>query len=125
MAIALSEEGEVGVDVERVRELPDLEALAKRCFSAGEWDRFRQLGSEERGRWFFRLWTRKEAVLKAMGTGLLVEPSRVTVDEPGTEVEGVFRVRDPRDGGGWWVKDIAVPEGWLGSLSISAGRGKR
>jgi 4'-phosphopantetheinyl transferase len=121
MAIALSERGEVGVDVERVRVMPDLEALARRCLSEGEWGRFQTLEAGDRNAVFLDLWTRKEAVLKAMGTGLLVEPNRVTVDELDPDEVGVYRVEDPRDREFWWVRSFASAEGWLGSLSISAG----
>lgn len=60
----------LGVDVERRRD--DLEHLkvAERFFSAAERDALRAVAPGERAAAFFRCWTRKEALLKARGTGL-------------------------------------------------------
>ena len=63
--LAVGEEGtELGVDTESL-ERPWREAVAKRLFTPEEQLWFQ--GSSER---FFRLWTRKEAVLKCRGSGL-------------------------------------------------------
>jgi 4'-phosphopantetheinyl transferase len=67
MAIARSR---VGVDVERERHIPDAEGLVARFFSRRECDEFRALPPHERQPAFLRAWTRKEAVLKAIGRGV-------------------------------------------------------
>jgi 4'-phosphopantetheinyl transferase len=61
---------EVGVDVEQVRPMPDATDLVRRYFSPREMRRFLATEEPERDRAFFRLWTRKEAYLKALGLGL-------------------------------------------------------
>ena len=53
---------EVGVDIEKICDIRD--AIVKRCFSAYEKD---QVSSAED---FYRIWTLKEAYLKAIGTGI-------------------------------------------------------
>ena len=60
----------VGIDVERVRNVPDAVGLAQRFFSAREQSLFRALPAEEVQACFLRAWTRKEAVLKATGRGV-------------------------------------------------------
>lgn len=62
--------GEIGVDIECVRPLPDLDEIAERCFSRRENTSFRTLPASQRPEAFFRCWTRKEAYLKALGDGL-------------------------------------------------------
>jgi 4'-phosphopantetheinyl transferase len=62
--------GQIGVDVERVREMPDLIGIARRFFSAGELEQVHALPEESRRQAFFALWTRKEAYLKATGEGI-------------------------------------------------------
>jgi 4'-phosphopantetheinyl transferase len=57
----------VGVDVERLRPMPDAEGLVERFFSAAEAVAFRALPERDRLVAFFRGWTCKEAVLKAAG----------------------------------------------------------
>ena len=68
--LAVSGGGRVGVDVERLRPGFADEAVAERFFAPGEIARLRRLAPEERARAFFACWTRKEAVLKALGGGL-------------------------------------------------------
>jgi 4'-phosphopantetheinyl transferase len=60
----------VGVDVECVKPLPDLDEVAQRFFSAREQEMLRTLNGDEKLAGFYRCWTRKEAFIKALGTGL-------------------------------------------------------
>ena len=60
----------IGVDLERIRPMTDMLGLARRYFADAETDRlFARPVSSQPGA-FFRLWTRKEAWLKAIGKGL-------------------------------------------------------
>jgi 4'-phosphopantetheinyl transferase len=68
--VGVSGSGPVGVDVERVREMPDLEAVMERFFAPGEVRAIRSLPEAERKAAFFACWTRKEAYIKAVGAGL-------------------------------------------------------
>ena len=67
---AISAVTEVGVDVERIREIEDMDALFRSISSAREYSAFRVLPRAERTRAFFETWTRKEACVKATGRGL-------------------------------------------------------
>jgi 4'-phosphopantetheinyl transferase len=60
----------IGVDIERVRELPDADQLAAQNFGAGEQAEYLALPADWRPTGFFQCWTRKEAFLKATGEGL-------------------------------------------------------
>jgi 4'-phosphopantetheinyl transferase len=66
---ALSPDLEVGVDVELPRSRRT-DALARRFFAPGEQERLFALDEPARAQAFFRLWTCKEAFLKATGEGL-------------------------------------------------------
>lgn len=68
--VALARGVEIGVDVERLRAMPDCTALAERFFPASEATAFAAVAAADRERDFFRRWTRIEAVLKARGVGL-------------------------------------------------------
>jgi 4'-phosphopantetheinyl transferase len=61
---------EIGVDVERIRPMPDCLALAERFFPPSEAASFAATEAPGREREFFRRWTRIEATLKARGVGL-------------------------------------------------------
>jgi 4'-phosphopantetheinyl transferase len=68
VAMAVCRHARVGVDVEK-RDRAPLD-VADRYFSAAETAQLHALPAEEQSRRFVRLWTLKEAYLKAIGTGL-------------------------------------------------------
>jgi 4'-phosphopantetheinyl transferase len=68
--IAVRHDAEVGIDIERVKHLPDLAALAGRLLSQTELPEFSSLPDQERERKFFETWVRKEAIAKMLGFGL-------------------------------------------------------
>lgn len=68
--VALTSEGRIGVDVEAIRPIRDLPRLARTTFVEDEVGRVLQFGEADRLRPFFRVWARKEAILKALGLGL-------------------------------------------------------
>jgi 4'-phosphopantetheinyl transferase len=70
-AIALSATHEVGVDVETLRPIEDARALAALHFSAAE----RAAAAVQGDAAFLRVWTRKEACMKATGLGLSLAPA--------------------------------------------------
>lgn len=60
----------IGVDVECIKPRHHLSGLAKRCFSTQEWAQWAVLPLEQQAPAFYRLWTKKEAFVKAVGRGL-------------------------------------------------------
>jgi len=60
---------EMGVDVEKIADASK-EDIAKRFFSQEEYHRLMQLPAGQRSNGFYQLWSRKEAVIKAIGEGL-------------------------------------------------------
>ncbi|MFD7769398.1 4'-phosphopantetheinyl transferase family protein [Streptomyces sp. NPDC059787] len=78
VAVALSTAGPVGVDVERIDEALVPGELRPQVLSPAE----AAVHPHDTPRSFFRTWTRKEAVLKATGTGLRVPMSGMTVTAP-------------------------------------------
>jgi 4'-phosphopantetheinyl transferase len=67
---AITASGDVGVDLERIRDLPDWESIAATYFGGADHARVQAAAPEMRRTEFFRAWTRQEAVLKATGLGL-------------------------------------------------------
>lgn len=69
VACAVAERA-VGVDVERLDRVPDVDALATSVCSSAELERLAALDPARRRERFIVLWTLKEALVKAMGVGL-------------------------------------------------------
>lgn len=68
--------GEVGVDLEKWRNLERLEKVARRHFKEEENESWMTLSKEEeKAEQLLRLWTRKEAMIKAKGSNLFREIS--------------------------------------------------
>lgn len=83
--------GAVGVDLEVLEPLDDLERVAARAMSDGELERWGAMEASSRLVAFYEAWTCKEAALKALGTGLTVDPRRVEI-EPGDAENRTVRV---------------------------------
>jgi len=77
-ALAIADGCDIGCDIEEVREVK--EDVAERFFSAEEVAQLRALPADHQNDAFFRCWTRKEAVVKALGDGLSMPLDRFTVD---------------------------------------------
>jgi 4'-phosphopantetheinyl transferase len=68
--IAVTTTGPVGVDVEQLVPLPDLDAIARRYFAPEESAEILRLSGARKLEAFYRCWVLKEAYLKATGIGL-------------------------------------------------------
>ena len=70
---------EIGIDLECIYPIADLEALIERYYSKNEKDLLRVASSENRHRLFLQYWVRKEAYIKARGAGLALIGSDLDV----------------------------------------------
>jgi 4'-phosphopantetheinyl transferase len=101
---AFSRTGEVGIDVEFIREMPDWERVAQTAFSSVEFERLWNCPAERRMDEFFEAWTRQEALLKALGVGL--------GGAAAAEAEAAFKVISFQPAPGFAAALAAVPRGW-------------
>ena len=112
----------VGVDVERVRPIPDADGLVTRFFTRRECDQFHALPPAARPAAFLRAWTRKEAVLKAIGRGVQsLDCCDVTfgADEP----PALLELDGDRSAGARWVMFGWEPAaGYLAAGAVERGR---
>jgi len=67
---AISREHEVGIDIERIRLLREVEDIAAHFFSKSERAQWRSFPAAAKMEAFFNCWVRKEALLKACGKGI-------------------------------------------------------
>ena len=65
----------IGVDAEVRRAGRDFDGIAERVYSPGERAALAAAWGEDKVRLFYRLWTLKEALIKALGTGFSLNPS--------------------------------------------------
>jgi len=86
MLVAVTRSDDVGVDLERMTRLADVERIAARFFARNEHDALLALPADQRADAFFRAWVRKESVVKALGTGIATAFDAFTVSL-GTEAQ--------------------------------------
>jgi 4'-phosphopantetheinyl transferase len=111
-AYAFSRDRDIGVDVEAIRFDRGSERLADRFFSAKELTELCSLPVEARGEAFFWGWTRKEAYVKAKGTGLGTPFDSFDVSlEPATTQQLAAS-----DGGCWTLRSFLPADGYAGAV---------
>jgi 4'-phosphopantetheinyl transferase len=119
--IAISEDGPVGVDVEEVRDVPELESLVRSRFAPSEATAILERSGEKRLAAFYRCWTRKEACVKALGSGIGPGLQSVVVsvgDRPALLSAPGARAGD------WSLLDLALDEGIVGALAVRGAAAK-
>ncbi|MCY3507292.1 MAG: 4'-phosphopantetheinyl transferase superfamily protein [Chloroflexi bacterium] len=87
--IAIAPGGRLGVDVEELADRRNLDLLMDGVLGENEHREIASKGGDDQLRSFFRLWTMKEALLKAHGKGLLVDAT--TFEIPPTVRRGAPR----------------------------------
>jgi 4'-phosphopantetheinyl transferase len=122
--VAVARDRPVGMDVEQVRDLPDALSIADTHFSTAERQVLRSMPAVERRDAFFRCWTRKEAIVKAIGEGLGRALDSFDVDLAPGSMSALTRL-DSRSGNvsGWSLRDLTAPPGYAaaGAVAVAAG----
>jgi 4'-phosphopantetheinyl transferase len=111
---------EVGVDVERMSGDRVVGDLPRRVLSPREYERFAALAENERVPTFFQIWTLKEAVLKAIGSGLSIAPECVEVafhpDEPRLLSCSAREIDDVSE---WTVRSVSIGDvGYAAAVAV-------
>lgn len=117
---AVGVDRELGVDLERVRPPSDFDGLAAQFFAEREITALRSLPEGVRLESFFRCWTRKEAVLKAVGSGLTFPLDRIVVTLGPGEPPRVLAC-DSGDPGAWALVNLELGQGYVGALATRGG----
>jgi 4'-phosphopantetheinyl transferase len=117
-AVAISTTGPVGVDIERLRGTTDISRLVTRYFSNREIERFQRVDTQNYVQWFFRMWTCKEAVSKALGCGLSEPVSRFTVPDGGLRDTVQVRAASKLENTDcWYVTSFRHDENYVGAVA--------
>ena len=120
LLLALGEDVELGVDIERLRPRPRAMELARRFYHPDETAWLQSLDDDARVLAFVRLWCAKEAVLKAHGEGIAFGLEKLCFGEHG----GRLRLLecDPALGmpADWHLREWAPEPGYRAALAWRA-----
>lgn len=116
LLVAVGRKYEMGVDVEAVHPPRSMEGMARRCFSQGEWSFWCSLDQELQLEVFFRLWTLKEAMVKASGCGLGLGVRRCVFSLDPLQIQSL-----PEECGSvaeWQARELGIIPGFKASLCV-------
>lgn len=115
--LAVTRSDAVGVDVERIRDDVEYEGIADQLFTVEEREHLESLDGEPRRVAFFRYWTYKECVLKALATGFSIPPNACRADLKlglATVVSGDRSVVRRK----WKVLSLVPSEGYMAAAAV-------
>jgi len=117
--VAITRIGWVGVDVESVRPIKNVDELVARFFSPRESALFQKVSTDAKPAAFFNLWTRKEALLKATGEGITRSLSLVEVSFlPGEPARLLAISGDVKAAQQWTLKELEPANGFAGAIAL-------
>jgi 4'-phosphopantetheinyl transferase len=117
--LAVASDREVGVDVEHLRDNIEFEMLAARYFSPLEAEPLASLEGNELKRQFFRIWTAKEAYIKAIGQGLQIPLDQFDVAVGSEQQPNLLETRHaPEEQDRWSLHSFDCGDDYLGTLAI-------
>jgi 4'-phosphopantetheinyl transferase len=122
--VAMTRNRRLGVDVELGRPRKNLEGLARRAFSSDEAEDFLTLPEAVRTDAFYRMWTNKEALAKALGMGIASSFQRFSVSLGRSESPSLVRMDLPGESlDAWTLLDLEPALGYRGALAMEDAKG--
>lgn len=118
LLVGIDDGQEVGVDLERLHAVTDVDALAQFCLMPAERARWHMAGGSECV--LLRYWTRKEACAKAIGLGLAISFNAFA---PGLSLPGLpseARLRAGRTTWTLYATSLTAPNGYVAAAARSA-----
>jgi len=113
--IAIARDLDFGIDLERIRSLPELDSIARDILTPKAHDRFRRHRGSDRLDIFFSAWTAYEAVSKAEGRPL----ADARPIDWGTDGAAAAPTVMERRGRRWWLYPLALPGRYYGHLAAA------
>ena len=107
----------LGIDVEHVKDLEQMEDVAELFFSRQEFKAWRSFPAAARTKAFFRCWTRKEAFIKALGSGVSYPLDRFDVTL-GDRAELLSLEGDRSKAAEWTLYNCDLSDGLAGAVAV-------
>ncbi len=113
---------EIGVDIEHIRDIPEMDQIAERFFSVRENVVFRALPESKKKEAFFSCWTRKEAFIKAIGDGLSWPLDKFDVSLVPGKPARLLRIEgDSKAASRWTIQELRPGSGFAAAFAIEGG----
>lgn len=97
LAFCICDEGEIGIDIEHLqRRTTDLIGIAERYFTQAEYLAIKNCDTHNQYALFYKIWTLKEAALKATGIGISAGLERINALEVKPEKSQILQLEHSR-----------------------------
>lgn len=118
VGFACTRDGLVGIDVESESRRSARETIKPRVLAPEEQECLSRVPLEAQNAGFLRYWTRKEALLKAVGCGLTVSPVKLTVSGPYDEPRLLKWAASPDLRRSAAIRDLNPGHGCVGAIAF-------
>lgn len=119
MLVGLSKQNDLGIDIEKVHEMHDLENIAVENFSLQELKYLN--GTLDKTNTFFKIWTRKESFIKATGKGMYHPLKSFCVDiNSSGSYEHLVIFNHPMESKLWRTAELNTSDGYIASMAIKS-----
>ncbi len=110
---------QVGIDVECIRPMEEMDQIATNNFASREYREYRSLSSQEQLQAFYNGWTRKEAFIKATGDGLSFPLQEIEVSLRPAEPAQLLTLYGSREEARRWaLHDVKTWDGYAAALVV-------
>jgi 4'-phosphopantetheinyl transferase len=114
---AITQNREIGIDVEYIRKVDKADKIVKRFFSKEEGEFYYSQPDRKKNWAFFTLWTRKEAYSKARGMGIGLPTKEFDLQLVPTEVGHTNNIRTRNKESKWSLINIEIDSDYLAALA--------
>ncbi|MGC1390854.1 MAG: 4'-phosphopantetheinyl transferase superfamily protein [Bacteroidales bacterium] len=119
MIVGLCRQKEIGVDIERIQEIHDSEKIAGENFSLPELKYLH--GNIEKTVAFLKIWTRKEAFIKAKGKGIYYPLNSFCTEVNSSGCyDRLVIFNHPRESKLWRTAELNTFPGYIASMAIKS-----
>jgi len=116
--IAIGLDRNIGIDIEKIRSDVEFEKLSKRYFSDTENKALMQCEHVIRAETFYTIWTRKEALVKAIGKGIAFGLKEFEVSASKDKPPFLLNTHwDNAQLEKWTIINVEAPDGYITSLA--------
>ena len=116
---AFTRSHEIGVDIESIREISEMDQIAQSFFSSGENAVFCSIPNGKKKEAFFNCWTRKEAFIKAIGEGFSQPLDKFEVSlVPGESAKLLKIEGDSMRASRWSIQELKPASGFAAAFAV-------
>lgn len=116
--MAVSIQRELGIDIQAIAQVTEPESVARLVFSPTELSYLLSLDVHERQLAFAHIWVRKEAYIKALGTGFSRSMHRFSVSPAPGNTDALVQDHDHSQATAEWrLMEVKAPMGYCAALA--------